>query len=88
MVPVPLETVPQPGLIGLHGQGSAVILPVRGLGEVDLLKLEEVVGRVLQLPGYVLRLALQVDLGRVLHDPLQVHLDELIEGVQLLPHQI
>ncbi len=58
-----------------------------GLGKVDLLKLEQVAGRVLNLPGRVLGLALQVDLWRVLNDPLDIHLDELVKGVQLLPHQ-
>ena len=40
--------------------------------------------RVLYLPVRVLRLSLQVDLRRVLDDPLHVHLDELVERVQLL----
>ena len=57
---VPLETVPHPGLIGHQERGSAVIPPVCGLGEVDLFELEELAGRVLKLPGLVLRLALQV----------------------------
>ena len=43
--------------------------------------------RILHLPRGVLGLSLQVDGGGVLHDPLDGHLDELVEGVQLLSHQ-
>ena len=57
------------------------------LGQVDLLKLEEVAGRVLHLAGCVLRLALQVNLRRILHDTLDIHLDKLVKGVQLLSYQ-
>lgn len=35
----------------------------------------------------VLGFGLQVDGRRVFHDPLDRHLDELVEGIQLLPHQ-
>ena len=79
--------VPQPGLVGHHGGGGAVLLPVSWLGEVNLLKLEEVFGRVLDLPVSVLGLALQLYLRRVLHNPLDIHLDKLVKGVQLLSHQ-
>jgi hypothetical protein len=58
-----------------------------GLGQVDLLKLEQIAGRILHLASGVLRLALQVNLRRVLHNPLDIHLDKLVKGVQLLPHQ-
>ena len=39
------------------------------------------------LAGCVLRLALQVNLRRILHDTLDIHLDKLVKGVQLLSYQ-
>ena len=47
------------------------------LAQVDLLELEQVAGRVLDL-------ALEVDLRGVLDDSLDVHLDKLVERVELL----
>ena len=58
------------------GRG-AVLLPVCRLAQVDLLELEQVAGRVLDL-------ALEVDLRGVLDDSLDVHLDKLVERVELL----
>ena len=47
------------------------------LAQVDLLELEQGAGRVLDL-------ALEVDLRGVLDDSLDVHLDKLVERVELL----
>lgn len=103
--------------VGHHWWRSAVSLPVRRLGQIDLLKLQqvprlqrenadlfsakkteqkktrmclretEIAHRFLHLSGRVLGLSLQVDGWRVLHNPLDGHLNELVERVQLLAHQ-
>ncbi len=39
-----VREVPESGLVGHEGHGSSVFLPVRGLGQVDLLKLQRVLG--------------------------------------------
>ena len=79
--------VPQPGLVRHHRGGGAVLLPMGWLGEVNLFELEEVLGRILNLPMGVLGLSLQLYLGSVLHNPLDIHLNKLVKGIQLLSHQ-
>jgi len=60
---------------------------MRGLGQIDLLEFQGESRRGFHLAGCVLCLRLKLDGRGILHDALHRHLNELIETVQLLPHQ-
>ena len=58
---------------------------VKNTNMTHLLEFEQISGRVFDVSGHVGGFGLQLDLCRVLDDPLDRHLDELVEGVELLP---
>ena len=70
-----------------HVGRRAVGLGVHRLGHVDLRELDLVRLHARRLPGQVLRLGRHADVARVVDELLHRVLDELVERVELLPHE-